>query len=292
MTWLVTPLGLAEHMNDTEQDLLVLDCRFDLADPTLGVNQWTSGHIPGAVYADLDQDLSAPIVPGKTGRHPLPDPAAWQETLRRWGVSPDTHVVLYDGANSMFAARAWWMLRWAGLSRVQVLDGGLAAWQAADLPLNTGITVRAPTELTVTCPNDWLVTANELVQDAEQYQLFDARALPRFSGETEPLDHKAGHIPGAICADFAQNLQTDGRFRSAPELRARFANLGLAPKVSEASPTCYTEAPIVVSYCGSGVTACHNILAMQLADLPQPLLYAGSWSEWINDDARPVATGR
>ncbi|MFY0663170.1 MAG: sulfurtransferase [Natronospirillum sp.] len=278
-------------MNDTEQDLLVLDCRFDLTDPTLGVNQWSNGHIPGAGYADLDQDLSAPIVPGKTGRHPLPSPSAWQETLRRWGITPNTHIVLYDGANSMFAARAWWMLRWAGLSRVQVLDGGLAAWEGAGLPVDTEITVRAPTELTVTCPDDWLVSADDLLQQAEQYQLFDARALPRFSGETEPLDHKAGHIPGAVCADFAQNLQPDGRFRSATELRARFAALGLVPPVPAASPTCYTEAPTTVSYCGSGVTACHNILAMQLADLPQPLLYAGSWSEWINDDARPIATG-
>lgn len=291
MTWLLNPLALAEHLNDTEHDLLVLDCRFDLTDPTLGVNQWSSGHIPGAAYADLDQDLSGPIIAGVTGRHPLPAVEAWQETLRRWGVTPDTHIVVYDGANSAFAARAWWMLRWAGLSRVQVLDGGLAAWEAADLPLDTQVAMRQPSELVVSCPGDWLVTADELVRDADQYQLFDARALPRFRGETEPLDHKAGHIPGALCADFAQNLQADGRFRTATELQTRFAELGLVSAVSGASPTCYTETPTTVCYCGSGVTACHNILAMQLAGLPQPLLYAGSWSEWINDDARPIATG-
>lgn len=291
MNSLISADALQVLLHDTTRDVLVLDARFDLANPVAGLEAWRDGHIAHALYADLDQDLSGPIVPSVTGRHPLPNAMAWQATLRRWGVTTDSVIVLYDAGNSMFAARAWWMLRWAGLTQVLVLNGGIAAWQEAGFALSTDVAERATSDVVIQPHHEWLVSAAELLANPEQYQLFDARAFARFSGQTESLDKKAGHIPGAVCLDFSQNLQANGQFLPPAALRERFAGVGIVLPVSNASPTCFIEDKRVVCYCGSGVSACHNILAMVSASLPMPLLYAGSWSEWIQDDARPVATG-
>lgn len=291
MNPLLSANALQVLLHDTTRDVLVLDARFDLTDPIAGLDAWRDGHIAHALYADLDQDLSGPVVANVTGRHPLPDVADWQATLRRWGVTKNTVTVVYDAGNSMFAARAWWMLRWAGLTQVLVLNGGLAAWQDAGFALSTDVAERPLSDLTLVPHHEWLVGADKLLTNPEQHQLFDARAYARFSGQTEPLDKKAGHIPGAVCLDFSQNLQANGQFLPPAALRERFAGVGIVLPVSNASPTCFIEDKQVVWYCGSGVSACHNILAMVSADLPMPLLYAGSWSEWIQDDARPVATG-
>ncbi|TGG90243.1 sulfurtransferase [Natronospirillum operosum] len=288
MSWLIEPETLQTELG--ADGLLILDCRFDLTNPLAGREQYAAGHIPGAVYAHLDDDLAGPVVPGKTGRHPLPEPEAWQTTLRQWGVSADTRVVVYDGANSMFAARAWWMLRWAGLTDVRVLNGGCKRWLATNGATSIETPQPAPGDIEVDCPPDWIIGADDLMADLSAWQLLDARAWPRYSGETEPLDPKAGHIPGAVCLDFSRNVDAEGRFLPVSTLRQRFAEAGLVAGPEISSPACSSPQPTPVSYCGSGVTACHNILAMMLAGLPQPKLYPGSWSEWVTDDQRPVET--
>ncbi|WP_028671486.1 sulfurtransferase [Saccharospirillum impatiens] len=254
---------------------LLLDCRFNLADPTAGEQDYQQEHLPGAVYGHLDRDLSGTRIPGQTGRHPLPHPEDWQVCLRDWGVNDDTAIVVYDQNNAMFAARAWWLLRWAGASRVQVLNGGMNAWHG---PMQTGPDhhPHRAGNITVTCPPDWVISAKQLAQAQPDLTLLDARALPRFLGEEEPMDAKAGHIPGALCADFSGNLDASGHFLAPEALAKRFDRVG--------------NSPHLVSYCGSGVTACHNILALTLAGYPQPRLYAGSWSEWITDPLRPIET--
>jgi len=254
---------------------LILDCRFNLADTAAGKHQYLEKHLPGAAYAHLDRDLSGTGVPGQTGRHPLPRTQDWQTRLRDWGVSQDTAIVVYDQNNGMFAARAWWLLRWAGLTNVRVLNGGLDAWHGpqqsgtVELPNTTG-------DISVTCPPDWVISSSELQASLVAVHLLDARSLPRFRGEQEPLDAKAGHIPGAQCSDFTGNLDENGHFLSPGTLAKRFMSLA-------------DDQPLV-SYCGSGVTACHNILALTLAGHPLPRLYAGSWSEWITDPQRPIET--
>ncbi|TRX74481.1 sulfurtransferase [Pseudomonas mangiferae] len=264
--------------------LLILDCRFALDDPAQGQRQYAEGHLPGAHFADLERDLSGPIQPGVTGRHPLPDPDRLAQTLRRWGLDDDSQVILYDDGPGAFAARAWWLLAWLGKrDGVYLLDGGFAAWRDAGLPL------QREKQPAVT-PGDFEGRPDaSLVLDAaglrqrlgeENLTLLDARAKPRFRGDVEPLDPVAGHIPGAQCAAFTDNLGADGRFLPADALRQRFAALiGDRP------------AQDVVAYCGSGVTACHNLFALGLAGYPLVPLYAGSWSEWITDPSRPVATG-
>lgn len=254
---------------------LLLDCRFNLADPAAGEQHYLREHLPGAVYAHLDRDLSGTRIPGQTGRHPLPHPEDWQARLRDWGVNDDSTVVVYDQNNAMFAARAWWLLRWAGVSRVQVLNGGADAWQGPVQSGGDNHPHRAG-NITVTCPPDWVISGKQVQDALPDLTLLDARALPRFLGEQEPLDARAGHIPGARCADFTGNLDASGRFLEPAALADRFAGVG--------------HGQHTVSYCGSGVTACHNILAMTLAGYPQPRLYAGSWSEWITDPQRPIET--
>lgn len=257
---------------------IMLDCRFNLADTEAGERQYREGHIPGAYYAHLDRDLSGPIVPGKTGRHPLPEPAELQATLRRWGIRNDSDIVVYDAANAMMAGRAWWLCRWAGLERVRVLDGGWQAWREAGGAVETGPGPRdGDGDIEVQCPSGWVIDADALLHGIDRFTLLDARALPRYTGETEPMDRKAGHIPGALCADFTANLDDSGRFKAPESLRQRFESV---PDDTQ-----------VVCYCGSGVTACHNVLALMLAGHRQPRLYAGSWSDWINDDSRPITTG-
>ena len=278
---LLSPAQLAERLNQPE--LVVLDCRFALEDPAYGARAYAEGHISGARFIDLEHDLSAPVQRGITGRHPLPDPQQLLERLRALGISQHSEVVLYDDGPGAFAARAWWLLAWLGKREgVFLLDGGLNAWRAANLPLDSATPAVSPGDLQGTPDASLLVSADALLKrlGTPQLTLLDARALPRFRGEMEPIDPVAGHIPGAQCAVFTDNLDGNGRFKSPEQLRERFsALLGQRP------------AEQLVAYCGSGVTACHNLFALCLAGYPLLPLYAGSWSEWITDPQRPLACG-
>jgi thiosulfate/3-mercaptopyruvate sulfurtransferase len=256
---------------------IVLDVRWRLGGPP-PAELYAAGHIPGAVAVDLDRDLAAPVGDGSRGRHPLPAPEQLQATVRRWGIRPSSVVVAYDDADGSSAARAWWLLRWAGLSDVRVLDGGITAWVAAGEPLTT--------EVPEVAAGDAVVRAGGMpVLDAAAAGalaggggvLLDARAEVRYRGEVEPVDPVAGHIPGARSAPTAGNVSADGRFLDSAELRRRFAALGV-----ESGP--------VGAYCGSGVTAAQEVLALELAGV-SAALYPGSWSEWVADPSRRVETG-
>ncbi|PZP77802.1 MAG: sulfurtransferase [Ectopseudomonas oleovorans] len=243
-----------------QENLLILDCHFALEDPAYGRRSYLDGHIPGAHFLDLEQDLSAPVVKGVTGRHPLPDPSALVERLRSCGLKADSQVVLYDDGPGAFAARAWWLLLWLGKrDGLYLLDGGLKAWREAGQELTTAAPSNAPGDFSAQPDNSLLLTADQLAQRLgnPDLTLLDARALPRFRGEVEPLDPVAGHIPGAQCAVFTDNLGNDGRFLAPTALRERFDKLR-------------GERPLenLVAYCGSGVTACHNLFAMNLAGYP------------------------
>ena len=258
---------------------LIIDCSFDLADAAAGERAFAQAHLPGAVYAHLDRDLAGAKT-GRNGRHPLPARADWAATLARLGVTPARAVVVYDAQGGMYAARAWWMLRWLGHRAVSVLDGGLGAWTAAGGALETGA-VEPVAAATAYPEGDSLVAtvdADALLKSLGRVTLLDARAGERYRGEVEPLDARAGHIPGARSRFFKDNLDVQGRFRPADQLRAAFTAFGSAPAQ-------------VVHQCGSGVTACHNLLAMEVAGLSGSALYPGSWSEWSSDPARPVALG-
>jgi len=258
---------------------LIIDCSFDLADAAAGERAFAQAHLPGAVYAHLDRDLAGAKT-GRNGRHPLPARADWAATLARLGVTPARAVVVYDAQGGMYAARAWWMLRWLGHRAVSVLDGGLGAWTAAGGALETGA-VEPVAAATAYPEGDSLVAtvdADALLKSLGRVTLLDARAGERYRGEVEPLDARAGHIPGARSRFFKDNLDAQGRFRPADQLRAAFTAFGSAPAQ-------------VVHQCGSGVTACHNLLAMEVAGLSGSALYPGSWSEWSSDPARPVALG-
>jgi thiosulfate/3-mercaptopyruvate sulfurtransferase len=260
---------------------VVVDCRFDLARPGAGRAAFLEGHIPGARYAHLDEDLAAPPRPD-TGRHPLPDPAAFAATCGRLGISRDRWVIAYDDASGAFAARLWWLLRWAGHPAVSLLDGGFAAWRAAGLPVESGPAAAAPAEFSPASGAEPTITATGLATAlaAGTRQLVDVRAPERFAGRVEPIDPVAGHVPGAVNLPFARALGPDQRFRPPAELRELYA-----PLLAGGSPA------DLVFMCGSGVTACHGLFAMTLAGLPGAALYPGSWSEWIRDPSRPVATG-
>lgn len=263
--------------------LVLLDCRFALDDPSYGARSYAEGHIPGACFADLERDLSGPVSKGHTGRHPLPDADTLSARLREWGLDANSTVVLYDDGPGAFAARAWWLLAWLGKrDEVYLLDGGLKAWKEAGLALAQKSEPVQPGSFLGQADASLLLDAAQLQARLSEPQLtlLDARALPRFRGEVEPLDPVAGHIPGAQCAVFTENLGEDGHFLPAEHLRQRFDALrGERPVES------------LVAYCGSGVTACHNLFALCLAGYPLAPLYAGSWSEWITDPARPVAIG-
>lgn len=266
-----------------EPDLLILDCRFALDDLAYGQRSFTEGHIPGAQFADLERDLSGQIHKGITGRHPLPEPAQLLQRLREWGLNNHSEVVLYDDGPGAFAARAWWLLVWLGKREgVYLLDGGLKAWREAGGALTQNLPTPTPGAFNGKADAHLVVSAAQLQQRLgdQQMTLLDARGLPRFRGEVEPIDPIAGHIPGAQCAAFTDNLDSDGHFLSAEQLSQRFASQLGERQASE-----------LVAYCGSGVTACHNLFALCLAGYPLAPLYAGSWSEWITDPARPVATG-
>ena len=260
-------------------NVMVFDCRFSLMDKQAGRKAYGQGHIPGALFADMEADLSAVHIPGVTGRHPLPQRQDFVARVCSWGLTPQTQVVAYDDAGGAGAARLWWMLQWIGHAKVAVLDGGWQAWNAEGFPVSTEPATAANPSSDQYSDLDPLVGLLEVGQvNPGRQTLLDARELPRFRGEVEPIDPVAGHIPGAYCSPFSANLNSEGRFKSRGELREKFS-------FAE-----YSFLP-VVCYCGSGVTACHNILAMKHAGLAVPALYGGSWSEWITDPARKVATG-
>ena len=275
------------------EPLVLLDCGFDLADPAAGERVYQQGHLPQARYAHLDRDLSGTKT-GHNGRHPLPPRSVLAQTLSRFGITPDVQVVTYDDQAMPYAARAWWLLRWMGHTRVAVLDGGRAAWLRAGGTLvqavptvNAQPSAAAPYPAAAT-PGMPTISTEELqaLLGQPQLQLFDARAAERFRGEVEPLDPVAGHIPGATQRFFKDNLGADGCFKPAAALRSEFAAL-LAPSSSPETG----EKALVVQQCGSGVTACHNLLAMAHAGWDATTLYPGSWSAWCSDPARPMVRG-
>ena len=259
-------------------DWLICDCRFNLADTNYGRRAYQAGNIPNAHYLHLDEDLSSAIIP-QTGRHPLPDPAQLSSKLQAIGLNPNTQVVVYDDNNGSMAARLWWLLRWLGHDAVAVLDGGLAAWQAAGYALSTQVpTVTQQGQFQARLKPECVVKVEELTKP-NTWQLVDARAAERFRGEIEPIDPIAGHISGAWNRPLTENLDGN-QFKSAEQLKAEWQ--ALLGNMSVAN---------IVHMCGSGVTACHNLLAMEVAGLTGTKLYAGSWSEWIRDSSRPIATG-
>ena len=250
----------------------VLDVRYRLAGPT-GRGEYAAGHVPGAAYVDLDTALAGP--PGDRGRHPLPDVEVFEAAMRAAGVSETRPVVVYDDWQARAAARAWWLLRWAGHRDVRVLDGGWSAWVAAGLPRETGETEVAAGDLTVRPGQASVLSASEVLGFAAEHVLVDARDAERYRGEVEPVDPVAGHVPGAVNVPTGANLREDGTFRSPAELAEVYAA---------------TAGAEVAAYCGSGVTATHDVLAMAVAGI-DAALYPGSWSEWVTDPSRPVALG-
>ncbi len=277
---LITPTELAAGLGD--HAVTVVDSRFDLAQPAWGDAQYPLAHIPGAVYAHLDRDLSGAKT-GSNGRHPLPEPADFRAAMSRLGIGPGVAVVAYDQADGMWASRLWWLLRYYGHAEVCVLDGGLARWQAEGRPTVAGVEARRAASFVGVPRPGWIVEAAELQarwMNAADRVVIDARAGERYRGEVEPIDRVAGHIPGAVNQPYKTNVDADGRFLAPEVLRARYGEL-LAGRAPEQA----------VTYCGSGVSAAHNLLALEIAGLSGARLYPGSWSEWSSDDARPVERG-
>ena len=278
MSWttLVDAATLAAHLDDPAW--LVVDVRHQLADTAYGDRVYAEGHIPGAAFLHCDRDLSGPVT-GSNGRHPLPAPEKLAARLGEVGIGPQTQVVVYDDAQGMIAGRLWWLLRWLGHEKVAVLDGGLQAWQAANGALTAELPRHQPASF-VAKVGDTMVDADHVQSflQTSRMHLIDARSPDRYRGENETIDPVGGHIPGAVNRFFRENLQADGRFKPAAALRAEWLAVlaGAAPGQ-------------VVHQCGSGVSACHNMLAMEIAGLPGSHLYAGSWSEWCADCRRPVA---
>jgi len=274
---LISSSELAAHLGDPAW--FVADCRFELGKPEAGRAAWRAGHIPGAVHVDLERDLSAPVT-SATGRHPLPSPADFAATLGRLGIGNDTRVACYDAGSGAFAARLWWMLRWLGHEEAAVLDGGFGAWTAEGRPVSTDEPEPRGKATFVPRPKPGMVldTAGVIAALGRGETLVDVRGAERFAGAVEPIDAVAGHVPGAVNLPYLENLDATGRFRAPAELaelwRSRTgAGAGRAP----------------ICMCGSGVTACQGLLALEAAGIPGGRLYAGSWSEWIRDPARPVA---
>jgi len=278
-TTLIEPADLAAGM--VEKNFHVVDTRFRLADPSAGEQVYREGHIPGAVYLHLERDLSGGITE-KSGRHPLPDPGIFAARLGRAGISNDDQVVVYDDAAGAIAARLWWMLRWIGHRQVAVLNGGLAAWLDAGHGLQQGAGQVRPNHFVPGSGNMRAVSTEKLLgrSGTAPPVIVDARERSRFLGQTEPIDTRAGRIPGAISFPYTDNLEKSGRMRDRAELRRRWRKL-----LGD------TPATRIACMCGSGVTACLNLLAMEVAELPGAALYAGSWSEWIRDPGRPIASG-
>ncbi len=263
------------------ENLSIFDARFSLADTEAGRRSYLSGHIPGAVYAHLDEDLSGPVQPGKTGRHPLPDPAEFANQLGRWGVGNQAMVVTYDDENGGIAARLWWMLRWLGHDRTAVLDGGWRAWLAAGGPVGKDFPSPKPVHFKPRLRENMTSSANEIMamRKPGEFTLVDSRTADRFAGENETIDPIAGPIPGAINASYTDTVNPDGTSLSTEDLRKWFHS-----KLKTTSPE------KTIFYCGSGVTACRNVLAMEYAGLHGSTVYPGSWSEWIHLSS-DIATG-
>lgn len=268
-----------EEAKGLNGNVVFVDCRHQLGNPAWGREQYDLGHLPQARFVHIDHDLSAPVIAGKTGRHPLPTPESLITLFSKLGIGATTQVVAYDQDNGMFAARLWWLLHAMGHMQVAVLDGGYAAWVAS----GSAVENTQPELVEALFTGQWqpqVVDSNNVLANLEKPNrvLIDARLPSRFKGIEEPIDRKAGHIPGAINLPFNENMAS-GVWRSKEDLKARFEQFSDSRSNRE-----------VVCYCGSGITACHNILAIVHVGLPEPLLYAGSWSEWIVDDARPVET--
>ncbi len=272
----------------TEPRFVILDCRFSLSDTTRGRRDYRTSHIPGSIYVHLDHDLAGAVTP-QSGRHPLPDMHSFRQRIHSWGITNRTQVVVYDDAGGAIAGRLWWMIKWFGHHLVAVLDGGYPAWEKSGQRLSTqsgpGSQSTRSEGFTPKINHRMSIHSDEMagLLKADQIALFDARAKPRFTGAHEPIDAIAGHIPGAVNLPFAQNLDSAGLFLKPAQLKARFATVLNAPARNKQ----------IVHMCGSGVTACHNILAMEIAGVAinQPIrLYVGSWSEWITDPSRAIGT--
>jgi len=279
-TFLITSEELNQLLNKDTGSITVFDCRFDLTNSQKGRELYAQGHIPSAVYVDLEKDLSGKKNP-LLGRHPLPTPSEWSSTISKLGISKSTLVILYDQLENTYSARMWWMLKAVGFNNVRILDGGYTNW------LNFGGSISTTIETPKSLPNEHtfsdfngLIRMSDVQQNikAPKFTILDARAPERFKGEVEPLDPIAGHIPGALNRPYKHNLNSENVFKSPSELKEEFSSLLLNPQT-------------IVHQCGSGVTACHNLLAMEIAGIDGSLLYAGSWSEWCNHSQNPVAVG-
>lgn len=275
---LISAVELHRHLNSP--DWAIVDCRYSLKDPQAGKAAYQVNHIPGSVFADLEEDLCGPIVPGKTGRHPLPEVSSFIQRLHGWGIKHNTQVVIYDDQSGAFAARLWWMLRWIGHSAAAVLDGGLQAWSKAGFSVDSKPVQPSRGTIVPRLQDRLVVTCDELLNRLgdNQIRLVDARERVRYLGLEEPIDPVAGHIPGAESRPYLENLNSDGTYKSPAELRDLYTQSG--KKTHE-----------TIIYCGSGVTAAANFLAYEIAGLGPTRLYVGSWSEWITNPARPIATG-
>ncbi len=260
---------------------MIVDCHFELSDPNWGFSEYQRGHIPGAVFADMNKDLAGKVTP-QTGRHPLPDPEDFIRKVGDWGINLRKQVVVYDQDGGAYASRLWWLLRTYGHESVAVLDGGLPAWLEAGYSLSTHAESPQPTEFDgIPDPNQWVTTSEmESLLNDPSFIFIDSRSPERFRGEIEPVDRIAGHIPGAINRYYGDNLSSDGLLLLKDQLHEAFSEL-----LGDLSPD------RIVTYCGSGVTSCHHLLAMEIAGLYGAKLYVGSWSEWIRDLSRPIQTG-
>ena len=278
LTTLITTDALALRLDDPA--IAIVDCRYNLENEQLGEQEYTGRHIPGAAYAHLAHDLAGKKT-GTNGRHPLPDPESLRRTFGRLGIASGIQVVGYDQDSGMYASRLWWLLRWMGHDAVAVLDGGFAKWLAERRPTTSGEEHHTPREFVGSPRVGWTMSAGEVASASKRpdWRIVDARAPERYRGETEAIDRVAGHIPGAANHFFKWNLDEHGTFRTPEEIRGE-----LKAAVGDVSPD------RIISYCGSGVTACHNLLALEHAGLRGAKLYPGSWSEWSSDPARPVET--
>jgi len=277
---LISVDGLAKFLGDP--DFVIFDCRFQLADAQKGWLDYQTAHIPGAIYINLDDDLSAPVLDGQTGRHPLPDIGSISQKLGTWGVGTETQVVVYDDNGGMIAARLWWTLQWLGHENVALLDGGYPAWLAEGHPVTNVLPTPESRNFRPNIQSDMVFSADDVLLNFGDPSslLIDSRSPERFRGEEEPIDPVAGRIPGAINYFWGKNINSQGHMQLKQVLKGRFESL-------------FGEIPAarVTFYCGSGVTAAHNILAVAHAELGMPRMYAGSWSEWITDPERPITTG-
>jgi len=264
-----------------DDNVRVFDCRFNLKDPEGGIKSFNAGHLPNAQHADMDTQLSSAMTE-TSGRHPLPDPEVFLDQIRQWGITNDTQVIAYDDMSGAFAARLWWMMRWCGHDKVAVLNGGMSKWTDQGYELSQESATYAPSEFKGQANMEWLVDIDTVASQMETnaITLIDARSGDRFTGKDHNTDPVPGHIPGATSLPFPGNLNADGLMASPDIIRARFEQA-------------IKEQPFnnVVNMCGSGVTACHNLLAQAVAGLPPMKIFIGSWSQWIRDKSRPVATG-